>query len=323
MKLPRRKFLHLAAGAAALPALSQIAKAEAYPTRPVRLVVGLPAGNAPDIVARLVSGGLSQRLGQQFNVENKPGAGTNIATEMVVRSAPDGYTLLFTFLTNAINVTLYPNLDFDYLRDISQVAAVGRVLFVMVVHPAVPAKTVPDFIAYAKGNPGRINMASGGNGSAPHVFGELFKMMAGVDLLHVPYRGNYMPDLLAGQVQVTFTAIGTVIDYVRAGKLRALGVTTATRVDVLPDVPSIGEFVPGYEASAWNGVGAPHGTSAVVIERLNAEIGACVSDPQTRAHLVGLGIEPLTMAPAEAQKIVADDVAKWAKVIKFANIKVD
>jgi tripartite-type tricarboxylate transporter receptor subunit TctC len=321
VKLPRRKFLHLAAGAAGLPALPRIASALDYPTRPVRIVVGLPAGLAPDFVARLVGQSLSERLGQSFVVENRPGAGSNIGTEIVAKAAPDGYTLLLTFTANEFGKTLYPNLNFDYVRDISQVASIGRAPFVMATNPSLPVKNVPQFIAYAKVNPGKINMASPGNGTSPHVFGELFKMMTGIDMLHVPYSRNYMPDLLAGRVQVAFTGIATVIDYVKDRRLRALAVTTATRVSMLPDLPTIGEFVPGYEASTYNGIGTPRGTPAAVIEKLNVEITGSITDPQMKARLIGLGVEPFALAPAEAQKFVADDTAKWAKVIKFANIK--
>jgi tripartite-type tricarboxylate transporter receptor subunit TctC len=321
MKLPRRKFLHLAAGAAALPALSRIALAETYPSRPVRIVVGYPAGLAPDIVARLVAQPLSERLGQQFVIENRPGAGTNIATEAVVRAPPDGYTLLQVTSTNAVNETLYKNLSFNFIRDIAPVASIGGLPFVMVVKPAVPAKTVPEFIAYAKANLDQINMASPGIGTASHIFGELFNMMTGVNLVHVPYRNSFMPDLLAGQVQVAFTTILTSIAYIRDGKLRALAVTTATRSNVLPDIPVMAEFVPGYEASAWQGVGVPKNTPAEIIEKLNKEINAVVADPDIKTRLVGLGVEPMSMTPAKFGKFMVGETEKWAKVIRAANIK--
>jgi tripartite-type tricarboxylate transporter receptor subunit TctC len=266
MKLPRRRFLHLAAGAAALPTISRIAKAQSYPSRPVRMIVGYPAGNAPDIIARLMGQWLSERLGQQFVIENRPGFGGNIGTEIVVRSPPDGYTLLLPVSTNAVNATLYANLNFNFIRDIAPVASVANAPFVMVVTPSFPAKTVPEFIAYAKLNPSKINMASGGNGTAPHIFGELFMSMTGVHLVHVPYRGAYMPDLLAGQVQVVFGPIAQSVELVRTGRLRALAVTTAKRLEVLPDVPSVGEFVPGYEAVGWYGIGVPKNTPAEIID---------------------------------------------------------
>jgi len=286
-------------------------------------MVGYPAGTAPDIIARLVGRGLSERLGQSFVIENRPGAAMNIATEAVVKSPPDGYTLLLVGATNAINATLYANLTFNVVHDIAAVASIGSTPFVMVINPTLPAKTVPEFIAYAKANPGKINMASAGNGTAPHLCGELFKMMAGIDMLHVPYRGNYMPDLLSGQVQVMFTAIGTVIDYIRDGKLRALAVTTASRVGTLPDVPTVGESVPGYEASPWLGIGAPKSTSTEIIDKLNPEINAVVGDSQTKARLVGLGVEPMSMTPADFGKLIANETEKWAKVIRAANIKVE
>jgi tripartite-type tricarboxylate transporter receptor subunit TctC len=311
----------LAAAAAAFPAVSRSASALDYPSRPVHLIVGLPPGSAPDIVARLVGQWLSQRLGQSFVVENRPGASTNIATEDVVRAPPDGYTLLMIVAGNAINASLYQNLNFDFVRDIAPVASVGRTPFAMVVNPAVPAKTVPEFIAYAKANPGKINMASTGVGGANHVFGELFKMMSGVDLVHVPYRGSLFPDLLAGQVQVYFGAIPGVIAAVRSGKLRALAVTTATRVAALPGVPAMDEFVPGYEASGWLGIGAPKNISAAVSEKLYNEIKAFGADAKMRARLVGLGVEPMSMTPDEFKKFIADETAKWAKVVKFAGIK--
>ena len=282
-------ILHLAAGAAALPAFSRIARAQAYPSRPVRLIVGFPPGGAPDLVARPLGQWLSERLGEQFIIENRPGAASNIAAEAVVRASPDGYTLLLVVATNTINATLYDKLNFNFIRDIVPVASIGRTPFIMVVNPSVPAKSVPEFIAYAKANPGKLNMVSNGTGTANHVFGELFKAMAGVDLVHVPYRSSFYPDLLAGQVQVTFTAIPGVMGYIRAGQLRALAVTSATRSETLPDIPSVGEFVPGYEASGWEGIGAPKSTPAEIIDKLNKEVNAALADPKMKAHLANLG----------------------------------
>jgi tripartite-type tricarboxylate transporter receptor subunit TctC len=312
----RRRFLHLATGAVVLPAVSRFAWAQTYPTRPVRFIVSYPAGSSPDLVARLVARRLSDRLGQQFVVENPPGA-----TEMVLRAPPDGYTLLMTATANAINATLYPNLNFNFIRDIAPVACIGRTPVVMAVNPSLPAKKLPDFIAYAKGNPGKINFASSGNGTPLHLAGEMFKMMSGVELVHVPYHSSYMPDLLGGQVQVAFTTIPSLIEYVRAGKLRALGVASAKRSDLLPNVPTVGEFVPGYEASAWYGLGAPKSTPAEIIEKLNKATSAALADPNTKSRLVGLGVEPMSMTPAEFGKFMLDETEKWAKVIKFAGIK--
>ena len=323
MKLPRRKFLHLAVGAAALPAVSRMARAQAYPTRPVRVIVGVSPGSAPDIVARLMSQRLSEMLGQQFLVENKPGAGFNIATDVVVRAPADGYTLLLVGAPNAINTTLYDKLSFNFLRDMAPVAAISRERIVMVVHPSFPAKTVPEFIAYAKANPRKITMASPGIGSTPHVTGELFKMMAGVDMLHVPYRGGgqVMTDLIAGQVQVSFIGLTVAIEHIRSGKVRALAVTSATRSDVLPDIPTVGEFVPGYEASAFWGIGAPRNTPVEIIDKLNKEINAGLADPKVKARLADLGGAVLPGAPADFGKLIADETEQWGKVIKFAGIK--
>src|SRR5919198_352039 len=323
MKFPRRNFLHLLAGAAALPAVSRIAWAQAYPTRPVRLIVGFTAGSAPDIVARLMGQWLSERLGQQFLVENRPGAGSNIGTEMVVRAPADGYTLLLVSAPNAINTTLYDKLSFNFLRDIAPVAGISRERIVMVVHPSFPAKTLPEFIAYAKANPGKVTMASPGNGSSPHVSGELFKMMASIDMIHVPYRGGgqVMTDLIAGQVQVSFIGLTVAIEHIRSGKLRALAVTAATRSDVLPDIPTVSDFVPGYEASAFWGVGAPRNTPAEIIDKLNKEINAVLSDPEPKRRLAEGGGTVLVGSPADFGKFVGDETEKWAKVIKFANIK--
>jgi len=321
MKLPRRKFLHLAVGAAALPATSRIAKAQAYPARPVRVVVGFPPGSGPDVVARILEQKLSERLGQSFVVENRPGAGSNIATEIVVRAPADGYTLLFAASSNAINATLYANLTFDFVRDIAPIASVVSTPFVMASGPTVPAKTVPEFIAYAKANPGKINFASPGNGTAPHLCGELFKMMTGVNMVHVPYRANYMPDLLGGQVQMAFSTATQLVDYISAGKLRALGVSSAARLEALPDVPAIGESVPGYVGIGWFGLASPKDVPSEIVEKLNAEVNAAVASPDTKARLVALGVPPMAMTPAAFGKFIADETQKWAKVIKFAGIK--
>ena len=323
MKFPRRRFLHLATGAAALPAVSRIAWAQTYPSRPVRIIVPFPAGQASDSIARLMGQSLSERLGQAFVIENRTGAGGNIGTEAVVRAPPDGYTLLLAGLSSAINATLYKKLNFDFIRDIAPVASIGGGPYVMVVNPSVPAKTVPEFIVYAKANPGKINMASSGNGAVSHVFGELFKMMTGVNLVHVPYRGGYVPDLLGGQTQVVFGTIASCIQLISAGKLRALAVTTATRSPALPDVPVMGEFVPGYEASQWYGLGAPRNTPAEVIGKLNKEINAVAADPNMKARLAGLGVDPMSMTSAEFGKFIADETEKWGKVIRAANIKAE
>jgi len=321
MKLCRRKFLDIAAGAAALPVMSRIASALDYPTRPVRFVVGFPAGSATDIVARLIAQSLSGQLGQQFIVDDRPGAGSNLAAEVVVRAEPDGYTLLQVASPNAINATLYDNLSFNFIRDIAPVAGIMRYPYVMVVNSSLPAKTVPEFIAYAKDNPGKINMASAGNGTAPHVFGELFMMMTGVKMLHVAYRGSYFSDLIGGQVQVVFSPLPSTIGYIKAGTLRALAVTTATRSDALPDIPTVGDFVAGYEASSWQGVGAPRKTPAAIIDKLNKEINAVIAEPKIKARLADLGGTILSGSPAEFGKFIADETDKWAKVIKAANIK--
>jgi len=323
MRLPRRKFLQLAASAAVLPALPRIAMAQTYPSRPVRILVGFPPGSAPDIVTRLLGQHLSERLGQPFVVENRPGGSSNIATDAVVHSAPDGYTLLVVSLANVFNATLYDKLNFDFLRDIAPVASMDRQPFVLEVNPSVPAKTVPELIAYAKANPGKINMASAGPGSAPHVFGELFKTMAGVDLLHVPYRGNPLPELLSGQVQVFFGPIQSAIEYIRAGKLRALAVTTATRSETLPDVPVLADFLPGYEASAWLGLGAPRSTPLEIVDRLNREINTSLASPEMKARFADLGDTPFASAPADFGKLLASETEKWGKVIRAANIKAE
>ena len=325
MKLPRRRFLHLAAGAAALPISSRSARAQAYPTRPVRIVVSLAAGGTSDVAARLLGQWLSERLGQPFIIENRPGAGGNIGTEAVVRAPPDGYTLLFVITANAVNVTLYDKLNFNFIRDIAPVAGLTRGHIVLVVNPSFPAKTVPEFIAYAKANPGKVSMASGGTGNASHVSGELFKMMAGVNLVHVPYRGGApaLNDLLSGQVQVYFGTMGGLIEHIRAGKLRPLAVAAATRSEALPDIPTVGDFVPGYEASAWDGIGAPRNTPAEIIDKLNKEINAALADPKIKARFADLGGTPMPGSPADFGKLIAEDTEKWAKVVKFAGIKPD
>ena len=325
MKLARRRFLHLAAGAVAVPAVSRIAIAQVYPSRPVRLVVGVPPGGGNDITARLIGQWLSERLGQQFVIENRAGAGSNIATEAVVRAPADGYTLLMVTPANAVNATLYDKLSFNFIRDITPIATISGVPNIMAVHPSLPARTIPEFIAYARANPGKVNMASGGIGTTDHVSGELFKVMAGVDMIHVPYRGAApaLTDLMGAQVQVMFTTMPASIQYVRAGKLRALAVTTTTRSEALPDVPTVSEFVPGYEASVWYGVGAPKKTPVEIIEKLNREINAALADPKLKARLADLGAEPMSMTPAEFAKFVADETEKWGKVVKFSGAKAE
>jgi tripartite-type tricarboxylate transporter receptor subunit TctC len=321
MELPRRRFLRLAAGIAVLPAASRIARTETYPGRTVRIIVGFPPGSGPDVVARLLGQNLSQRLGQSFVVENRPGAGSNIATEAVVRAPADGYTLLFAAASAAINATLYPNLTFDFTRDIAPVASVASTPFVMASNLAVPAKTIPEFIGYAKANPGKINMASPGNGTTPQLCGELFMMMTGTDIVHVPYRVNYMADLLGGEVQIAFSTATQLIDYIGAGKLRALGVTSAMRLEALPNVPAIAEYVPGYEGVGWFGVGVPTQTPPEIVEMLHAKIDAAVSDPDFKARLVALGVVPMAMTSVAFGKFIAAETEKWGKVIRAANIK--
>jgi tripartite-type tricarboxylate transporter receptor subunit TctC len=324
MKRPhRRHVLHLTAGAAALPAFLRIAWAQAYPSRPVRLIVPLAPGGATDIVARLVGQLLSERLSQPFVIENQPGAGGNVGTEAVVRAPPDGYTLLMASSANTINATFYDKLNFNFIRDLAPVATISRNTLVMVVQPSVPAKSVPEFIAYAKANPHKLNMASPGNGSPNHVAGELFKMMTGVDMVHVPYRsgGPALTDLLAGQVQVMFPAIVSSIEYIRDGRLRALAVTAATRSELLPDIPTVAEFVLDYEASNWFGVCAPNVTPAEIVEKLNKEINAGLADPKFEARLADLGATTFPGSPSDFGKLIADDTEKWAKVIQFAGIK--
>ena len=325
MKLPRRKFLHLAAGVAALPALSRIARAETYPTRPVHIVVGVAAGGPNDTVARLLGQWLSERLGQQFVIENRTGAGGNIATEAVVRAPADGYTLLLVTSANAVNATLYDKSNFNFVTDIAPVAAIMRVPNVMVVNPSVPAATVSEFIAYAKANPGKVNMATAGNGTTPHMSGELFKQMAGVDLVPVAYHGGApaLVDLIAGQVQVMFEPTISTIGYVRAGKLRALAVTTATRSGLLSDIPTVSETVPGYEVSQWYGIGAPRNTPSEIIDKLNSEINAAIVNPNLKSRLADLGGMPMPMTIGEFAKFVSDETEKWAKVIGIANIKAE
>jgi tripartite-type tricarboxylate transporter receptor subunit TctC len=325
MKLLRRKFLHLAAAAAALPAASRIARAQSYPTRPVHIIVGFPAGSTGDTVTRLLGQQLSERLGQPFVIENRPGAGSNIATETVVRARPDGHTLLCVTTANEIGVKLYKNLNFNFIRDIAPVAGLVQLPLVMEVNPSVTAETVRELIAYSKANPGKINMASAGNGTIHHVAGELFNMMAGINMLHVPYRGSppALTDLMGGQVQLMFDLTISSIEYIRAGRLRALAVTSATRSQALPDIPTVGEFVPGYEASAWNGVGAPKDTPPEIIDKLNREINAGLTDPKIKEWLANIGAVPMLMTPAEFGKLIADETDKWGKVVTFAGIRAD
>jgi len=325
MTLSRRRFLHLAAGAAALPAVSRIARAQSYPLRPVRVIVGFAAGGTTDLLARMIGQWLSERLGQPFLIENRPGAGTNIATEAVVKSAPDGYTLLMVSPPNTINATLYEKLNFNFLRDIAAVAAIARVPNVMEVNPSVPASTVAEFIAYAKANPGKLSFASAGVGSSQHLSGEMFKMMAGVDMVHVPYRGGApaLTDLIGGQVQLMFDNVSSSIEHIRAGKLRPLAVSTATRSDALPDIPTVGDVLPGFEASAVNGVGVPRETPSDVIALLNRHINAALADPAIKARLANLGSTVLPGSPADYGRLLANETEKWAKVVKFSGAKPD
>jgi tripartite-type tricarboxylate transporter receptor subunit TctC len=321
MRASRRQCLRWSVSAAALSVLVRSAAALDYPQRPARIIVGFPAGTSSDITARLIAQWLSQELGQQFVVEDRPGAGTNIAADTVVHATPDGYTLLWVTQTNAINATLYDNLNFNFIRDIEPVASIICVPAVMMINPSVPAKTVPEFIAYAKANPGKINMSSPGSGSINHVAGEMFKMMAGVNLVHIPYRSSQFPDLLSGQVQVTFNPLPSSLDFIRSGKLRALAVTSAKRSDALPDVPTIGEFLPGYEATAWFGIGAPKNTPAEIVEKLNKTINAGLADPQLKARLIDLGGAPVPSSPADFRGFIASETEKWAKVVKFSGAK--
>jgi len=325
MKFPRRTFLHLAVGAAALPAASRMAQAQAYPSRPVRIVVGFPAGGATDIMARLMGEWLTERLGQQFIVDNKPGASGNIGTEAAAKAPADGYTLLQIVTPNAINAVLYTNLNFDFIRDIAPVICAARLAYVVVVHPSVPATTIPEFIAYAKANPGKINYGSAGQGTPQNIACELFKMMTGVNLVHVPYRGGApaVADLVSGHLQVIFAPVSEAIQHIKSGKLRALAVTTATRLDVLPDVPTVAEFVPGYEASGFGGVGAPRNTPAEIIDRLNKELNAGLADSKIKGRIVELGGTVTGGSPAEFGTIISDATEKWAKVIKFAGVKAE
>ena len=325
MKLRRRTFLGLAAGAAALPAVSRMARAQAYPSRPVRIIVGFPPGGATDIQARLMGQWLSDRLGQQFIIENRPGASGNIGTEAVAKAPADGYTLLQVATPNPINAVLYSNLSFDFVRDIAPVIYSARLAYVVVVHPSVPATTIPEFIAYAKANPGKINYGSAGPGTPQNIACELFKMMAGVNLVHVPYRGGApaVTDLVGGHLQVIFCPVSEGIEHIKAGKLRALAVTTAARLDVFPDVPTVGDFVPGYEASGFAGIGVPRGTPADIITMLNKELNAGLADAKIRARITELGGTPLGGSPAEFGALISDAIEKWTKVIKFAGIKVE
>jgi tripartite-type tricarboxylate transporter receptor subunit TctC len=323
MKLSRRKFLYLAPGAAALSAVSRIAYAQAYPTRPVRWIVGYAAGGGNDITARLIAQWLTERLGQPFLIENRPGAGTNIAAEVVVNAPPDGYTLFFANVANSVNATLYERLNFDFIRDITPVAGIILVPNIMAVSPSVPAKTVPELIAYAKANPGRVNMASAGIGSTGHLAGELFQMMAGVKVVHVPYRGNApaLSDLLGGQVEFMFASAPSTIEYVKTGKLRALAITTTERSEALADVPTVAEFLPGFEASSWYGMGAPKNTPTEIVQKLNREVNAGLDDAAMKARLIGLGGIAIAGSPADFGKLIADETEKWGKVVRAANIK--
>jgi len=324
-KFPRRKFLRLAAGAAALPVVTRFAFAQNYPSRPVRIVVGTSAGGGIDIAARLIAQALSERLGQQFYVENKVGAGTNVGAEMVVRAPPDGYMLFLISAANAINATLYTKLNFNFIRDMAPVAGIARVPQVMEVHPSVSAKTVPEFIAYAKANPGKLNMASAGIGSVQQVGGELFKMMTGVDMVHVAYKGAgpAMVDLLGGQMQVMFDTMPSSIEHIRAGKLRALGVTTASRSDALPKLPTVSQFVPGYESSQWYGLGATRATPAEIVDKVNKAVNEALVDPKFGTRLAEIGGTPLAGSPADFGKLIAEDTDKWAKVVRFSGAKVE
>jgi len=323
VKLPRRTFLQVAAAAAAMPALPRMAWPLDYPTRPVRVIVGFPAGSGPDVIARLVGQRIGDRLGQQFFVENRSGAGSSLAAQDVVAAPADGYTLLLAANANAVNASLYSNLPFNFVRDIAAVAMICSAPFLLTANPALPAKTFPEFIAYAKAKPGKINMASPGIGTTPHLMYELLRMMTGIELVHVPYRAGYIPDLLSGQVQVAFSTITQAMAYVGDGRLRALAVSSAARSDVLPDVPAVGESVPGYDASGWFGICAPVATPTAIVDKLNTTINAIVAEPDTRMRLVGLGVRPLSMTPAQFGHLIADDTEKWAKVIRSANIKAE
>jgi tripartite-type tricarboxylate transporter receptor subunit TctC len=325
MTVGRRRFLQLAAAATAVPAVARTARAQTYPTRPVRIIIGYAPGGSADITARLMGQWLSERLGQPFVVESRPGGGTNIATEAAVRAPADGYTLFLVAPANAINATLYEKLNYDFIRDIAPVAGLIRFPNIMEVNPSVPAKTVPEFIAYAKANPGKINYASSGNGSTIHMSAELFKMMAGVDMVHVPYRGGApaLTDMLAGQVQVMFDNLPTSIEHIRAGKLRPLAITSATRAELLPDVPTVGDFVPGYESSAWYGVGAPKGTPVEIVDRLNKEINAILADPRAKTRIADMGATLIAGSPADFGRLIAEETEKWGKVVRFSGAKAD
>ncbi len=323
MRFSRRIFLQFATATAGLPLMPSLASAEVYPSRPVHMIVDVPAGLAPDVLARLIGAPLSQRLGQDIVVEDKPGAGGNVGAEYVIRAAPDGYTLLVIISGNAADAALYPNLDFNFVRDIAPIAFLGYTPFVVVVHPSVTAKTISELIAYAKANPGKLNFASQGAGTAPHLAFELFRMMTGVNIVHVPYRTSYLPDLLAGQVQLAFATVPPVLGYIHNGKLPALGVTSVKRMEALPEVPPIAETLRGYEGSGWAGVGAPRGTPAEIIDTLNKNINAIISDPALMERIVALGAEPETMTPSQFGALISNAAGKWAKVIAFANIKVD
>jgi tripartite-type tricarboxylate transporter receptor subunit TctC len=325
MTLPRRRFLQLAAAATAVPAAATIARAQSYPTRPVRIIIGYTPGGSADITARLMAQWLSERLGQSFVVESRPGGGTNIATEAAVRSPADGYTLFLVAPANAINATLYEKLNYDFIRDIAPVAGLIRFPNIMEVNPSVPAKTVPEFIAYAKANPGKINYASSGNGSTIHMSAELFKMMAGVDMVHLPYRGGApaLTDMLAGQVQVMFDNLPTSIEHLRVGKLRPLAITSATRSELLPDVPAVADFVPGYESSAWYGVGVPKGTPAEIIDRLNKEINAILAEPRAKTRIADMGATLIAGSPADFGRLIAEETEKWGTVVRFSGAKAD
>jgi tripartite-type tricarboxylate transporter receptor subunit TctC len=325
MKLSRRRFLRLASAAVALPASSRLARAQAWPNRPVRLIIGYTPGGSADLTARLMGQWLSEKLGQSFVIENRPGGGTNIATEAVLRAAPDGYTLLLVAPANAINATLYDKLNFNFIGEVEPVAGLIRFPNVVVVNPSLPVKTIPELIAYAKANPGKLNMASSGNGSTIHMSGELFKMLTDINMVHVPYRGGApaLTDLIAGQVQVMFDNIPTCAEHVKSGKLRGLAVTSTTRSEVLPDLPTVADFLPGYEASAWYGIGAPKGTPAEIVERLNKTVNEILADPKVKAKFSEYGAMLLPGSPADFGKLLADETEKWGKVVKFAGAKVD
>jgi tripartite-type tricarboxylate transporter receptor subunit TctC len=323
MRLPRRDFLQLLAAGTALPAIPRVTRADAYPSRPVHMIIGFPPGSAPDIIGRLIGQWLSDKLGQQFVTENRPGAGSNIATEAVVRADPDGYTILLDVLSNVLNASLYEHLSFNFIHDIAAVAGVANAPYVMLVTPSLPVKTVPEFIAYAKANPGKINFASGGIGTSTHIFGVMFMMMTGTDLVHVPYRTNYMPDLMSGQVQMIINPIPQSMEFVKDGRVRALAVTTPARLAALPNLPTVNEFVRGYDAVGWYAIGAPKNTPGDIVATLNAATGSALADAKFQARLATLGVEPMPKMPAEMQKFIADEDAKWGKVIRTANIKAE